>query len=120
MTTSARSVLAIVALVAGVCLIALGSITHDAGAAAPGGAMVTLVLGYAFGDRNGEKRLAAALNVLQAETVQPGSTAQPADATPPAAVPPAVVETPATIVTTTEVKPTTPARKARTKKPVTT
>lgn len=118
MTTAARSWLAIIALVAGVGLIALGTLTHDNGPTVPGGAMVTLVLGYAFGDRNGEKRLAAALNVLQAETVQPGSTAQPADAPAPAAVPPAVVETPATIVTTTEVKPTKAARK-RTKKPAT-
>lgn len=107
MTATGRVWLAIVALVSGVALIALGSITHDAGATAPGGAMVTLVLGYAFGDRNGEKRLAAALTVLQADerTPAPAKVVEPAPA-------PTVVETPATIVTTTEVKPTK-AKRAR-------
>lgn len=78
MTPAGRTIIAVTALVASAVLIALGTLTSNGGAATTAGAsMITLVLGYVFGDRNGEKRLAAALTVAQA---QPNIAAQTAAA----------------------------------------
>lgn len=78
MTPNGRTVLAITALVLGVALIALGVLVPDAARGAEartvGAATITLVIGYVFGDRNGEKRLASALVVANAaDAVDPAS-----------------------------------------------
>lgn len=67
MTSAGRSLIAIIALIGGIALTAIGAFTHDGGSQAAGASIITGVLGFAFGDRNGEKRLAAALTVLSAE-----------------------------------------------------
>lgn len=77
MTPKGRVILAIAALVLGALLIALGTLATDAARGAEartvGAATITLVVGYVFGDRNGEKRLASALVVANA-----GGTSDPA------------------------------------------
>lgn len=101
MTSSGRVAIAIVALIVGAALAALGSIQHDGASQTTGAAMMTAVLGYAFGDRNGEKRLASAITVLAAEQVS-----APADLAPAGAIgTPVTVTTPAVVETTTHVRP---------------
>lgn len=72
MTPQGRLIIGIVALVAGVFLVALGVIVGgDQGmqAAIAGTGLATSVTAYTFGDRNGEKRLAAAMVVAQADSI---------------------------------------------------
>lgn len=61
MTTNARFIIALVCLIGGIGLLAIGSIIHDQTTALAGSALTGPVIGYAFGDRNGEKRAASAL-----------------------------------------------------------
>jgi hypothetical protein len=60
-TTNARFIIALVCLVGGIALFVVASITHDPPTALAGSALTGPVIGYAFGDRNGEKRAASAL-----------------------------------------------------------
>lgn len=69
MTATGRAVVAVVALVMGAVLVIIGALEHDSGSTTAGVAIVGPVLGYAFGDRNGERRLASALTILQAERI---------------------------------------------------
>lgn len=61
MTPYARSVIAVVCLVMGFALLLLAATRNDPQIAVYGTALTGPVLGYAFGDRNGEKRAASAL-----------------------------------------------------------
>lgn len=75
MTERSRFIIAIVGLILGVALIIVGVLADNGQSATTAGSAATaLILGYVFGDRNGEKRLAAALTVLEAEDKAPGST----------------------------------------------
>ena len=79
MTSTGRTVIAIVALVIGGVLVIVGTLgTHGDGAVAAGSSMIALITGYVFGDRNGEKRLASALTVMAADKL----TATAPEATP--------------------------------------
>lgn len=77
MTAQGRAIVAGLGLVLGAMLVVLGSIQRDAGPTTAGVGLIGPILGYVFGDRNGEKRLASAMTVLQADRVK---TANDADA----------------------------------------
>lgn len=73
MTPQGRTLIAMVLVIGGFVLIVVGVLkggTDGTTAIASGTGFITLVGGYAFGDRNGEKRLAAALTVLDAQQRQ--------------------------------------------------
>lgn len=109
MTSTQRTVMAALILVLGVALIVVGfsqgtnadgSINANAAVLISGGfGMVTAVLGFVFGNQNGEVRLARALKVIEAEQIAPGSTTQTAAGGPAAAqssgIQPASTMTPA-------------------------
>lgn len=62
MTTTGRQVILIIGLLCGFLLIAMGLFIESENstiAITTGSSMVGIVLGYAAGDRNGEKRLAS-------------------------------------------------------------
>lgn len=67
MTSAQRAVIAVVAILAGIALATIGSFNEDSGLLTLGTTLVTAPLAYAFGDSNGEKRLARALTILKAE-----------------------------------------------------
>lgn len=50
-----------VCLIGGIALFVVAAIVHDPTVALEGSALTGPVIGYAFGDRNGEKRAASAL-----------------------------------------------------------
>lgn len=84
MTSEGRTVIAVVALVLGTVLVVMGAIQGAPESTTAGASAISLVLGYVFGDRNGEKRLAAALTVLDAQQRQAeaGQTVPPVVVTP--------------------------------------
>lgn len=67
MTSRERFFIAVIALVCGVGLSVTSAVTGDQGLLALGTTLITAPVAYAFGDQNGEKRLARALTVLEAE-----------------------------------------------------
>lgn len=76
MTPKGRTIIAAVAIVCAVALLMVGAFAqHGEATTAAGASTLALVLGYVFGDRNGEKRLAAALTVAQADTNVASQTA---------------------------------------------
>lgn len=87
MNAQGRFIIALVCLCGGIVLFIVASITHDSPTALAGSALTGPVIGYAFGDRNGEKRAASALaekgldpNVLALleQAVQPRGTGEKA------------------------------------------
>jgi len=60
-SSQARAIIAIVCLVGGIALFLVAAVQQNPNTAVYGSVLTGPVLGYAFGDRNGEKRTAAAL-----------------------------------------------------------
>lgn len=61
MTPQTRGLVAVICLVGGIALFVCSAFLHDPTVALEGSTLVGPVIGYAFGDRNGEKRAASAL-----------------------------------------------------------